>query len=87
VIIRQDFTTAARFVFFDTGLEEYRYATHGGTLFVVTYQGKPYGLTASHVFQDFSDGQLVVTDRRHGSEIAGVAAVPHVPTAGRGRWF
>src|SRR6202008_2449447 len=71
-IIRQDFRPATRFVFFDTGLEEWPYATHGGPLFVILYRGKPYGLTCRHVFKTFDWGQLAVTDERHGRAIAGL---------------
>jgi hypothetical protein len=39
-IIRQQFRTAARFVFFDTGDEQWQYATHGGTMFIVALQGQ-----------------------------------------------
>ena len=49
---------AVRPVLFYTGIEEYRYATHGGTAFVVSYQGRPYAVTCRHVFQDFDEGQL-----------------------------
>jgi hypothetical protein len=68
-IIRQDFRTAARLVFFDTGDEQWQYATHGGTLFVVLYEGKPYGLTCQHVLKDFDWHQLVVTDQRQGRQV------------------
>jgi hypothetical protein len=40
-IIRQDFRTAARFVFFDTGYPQWQFATHGGTIFVVRYKRRP----------------------------------------------
>ena len=35
VAVRQDFTKAVRPVFFQTEFEEWLYATHGGTLFIV----------------------------------------------------
>ena len=76
--IRQDFRTAGRFVFFDTGLEQWQYATHGGTMFLVFYNDKPYGLTCRHVLNDFGLHQLVVTDRRQeGSQIAGLQSVAY----------
>lgn len=75
--IRQDFRQAARFVLFDTGLSEWQYATHGGTLFVVSFRGRPYALTCGHVRQDFEWSQLVVTNRRDGRAIAGLSAVFH----------
>ena len=76
-IIRQDFRTAARFVFFDTGLQEWQYATHGGTLFVVNYRGRPYGITCRHVLKDFDWRQLVVTNARVGKQIAGITSVAY----------
>lgn len=75
VIIRQDFQTSVRFVFFDTGDAFWPYATHGGTLFVVNYRGKPYGLTSRHILQDFNWNDIVITNKRHGDKIAGITAV------------
>jgi hypothetical protein len=66
IIVRQDFRTATRFAFFVTGTEEWPYATHGGTLFVVLYRGRPYGLTCRHVFGTFNWGQLVITAEQYG---------------------
>jgi hypothetical protein len=77
IVVRQDFRTAARFVFFDTGNEYWQYATHGGTMFIVLYKGKPYGLTCGHVLKDFSWHQLVVTDGRVGKKIAGLRSVAY----------
>jgi hypothetical protein len=76
-IIRQDFRTSARFVFFDTGNEDWQYATHGGTMFVVVYKGTPYGLTCRHVLKDFSWHQLVVTDQRQGRAVAGLGSIAY----------
>jgi hypothetical protein len=76
-IIRQDFTTAVRFVFFDTGLEEWAYATDGGTAFVINFRGKPYALTARHVLQSFTWPQLIITEKKIGTKIAGIKAVYH----------
>lgn len=73
--VRQDFRRSARLVLFDTGLDEWTYATHGGTLFVVALRGKPYGLTCGHVLKDFGWRQLVVTDRRDGKQVAGLKSI------------
>jgi hypothetical protein len=75
IIIRQDFRDAVRAVFFQTGVEGCEYATHGGTLFVVSYNGKVYGVTCRHVLQDFEWCQLVVTDQRFGTRAAGLKFV------------
>ncbi len=76
-IIRQDFRHAARFVFFDTGNEQWQYATHGGTMFVVLYKGTLYGLLCRHVLKDFDWRQLVVTDQRQGKLVAGLRSVAY----------
>lgn len=44
LVIRQDFRDPVRFVFFDTGLYEWQYATHGGTMFVVRFGRSHYAL-------------------------------------------
>jgi hypothetical protein len=59
--IRQDFAEAVRPVFFQTDDEEFLYATHGGTLFLVVLRGRVYGVTCGHVFGDFPHGRLFVT--------------------------
>jgi hypothetical protein len=52
-------------VLFDTGFEDWRYATHGGTAFVVTLRERPYALTCRHVFRDFEENQVVIFGRKH----------------------
>jgi hypothetical protein len=52
---------AIRFPYFQTELEEYPHATHVGTLFIVRFFGRLYGLTCKHVFGDFSPDNLHVT--------------------------
>ena len=80
-IIRQDFRTASRFVFFDTGVEEWQYATHGGTPFVVLYRGRLYGLTCRHVWGTFNWGQLIVTANRFGPPVAGLERIAYASNA------
>ena len=75
IIVRQDFRTSVRSVFFDTRDGQWRYATHGGTIFVVMFRGRPYGLTCLHVPKDFDWRQLVVTDEKWGKQIAGLRSV------------
>jgi hypothetical protein len=65
LIIRQDFAKAVRPVFFQTDYEEFPYATHGGTLFLVVFGGRVYGVTCAHVFGDFPHGRLFVTQEKH----------------------
>ncbi len=66
--IEQNIHDAIRFVFFDTGEEGWRYATYAGVLFLVSYNGTVYGVTAKHVFQDFNWRQLVVTKQKFGEQ-------------------
>jgi hypothetical protein len=40
----QGFSAAIRPVFFDTGIDEWRYASHGGTLFVVECLGRAFSI-------------------------------------------
>jgi hypothetical protein len=63
-MIQQDFSDAVRPVFFQTDVEEFLYATHGGTLFLVTFRGRVYGVTCAHVFGDFPHGRLFVTQEK-----------------------
>jgi hypothetical protein len=64
LMIRQDFAEAVRPVFFQTEHDEFLYATHGGTLFLVSFRGRVYGVTCAHVFGDFLHGRLFVTQER-----------------------
>ena len=75
--IRQDFRGGARMVFFDTGLDGWRYATHGGTAFVVNFQGRPYVFTCRHVLQDFEWRQIVITERKFGHLVPGLKSVSY----------
>jgi hypothetical protein len=66
--MRDLFSKSVRAVFFQTEYEEFLYATHGGTLFLVRFRGRIYGLTCKHVFQDFEPGRLFVTQEKHGKK-------------------
>jgi hypothetical protein len=85
--IRQDFAEAVRPVFFQTEHEEFLYATHGGTLFLVLFNGRVYGVTCAHVFGDFPHGQLFVTQEKRAQKgslpghVTGLA-YPSSPTDG-----
>jgi len=56
----RDYTLSIRPVFFQTELEEFRYATNGGTMFVVEFASKMYGLTCRHVIGDFRGPDMFV---------------------------
>jgi hypothetical protein len=67
-MLPQDFADAVRPVFFQTEFHEFLYATHGGTLFLVVFRGRVYGVTCAHVFgnsrDNFPPGQLFVTQEK-----------------------
>jgi hypothetical protein len=64
-MIREEFAKAVRPVFFQTEHEEWLYATHAGTPFLVTFNWCVNGVTCGHVFSDFPHGQLFVTQEKH----------------------
>jgi hypothetical protein len=69
---------------FETDYEDWRYATHGGTVLVVSVEGKPYGITARHVVRDFGWHRLTVTNRTHGDHIAGLKSVSYASDPKKG---
>lgn len=56
----QDIKAAIRPVFFQNDYEEWPYSTDGGTMFIVEFRGRCYGLTAKHVLKGYEPSQLVV---------------------------
>jgi hypothetical protein len=64
----QNIAEAIRPVFFTTDYEEHAYASHGGTLFLVEFEGRLYGLTCQHVFGDFSRDRLFVVQDKFGKK-------------------
>ena len=85
IIISQDYRDSVRFVFFETDYEEFKYATNGGTAFVISFCGKNYGLTCKHVMNGFEPDKLVITADKSplkGGKIASIKAVcyPNSPT-------
>jgi hypothetical protein len=57
--MRQDIRAAVRPVLFQTDFEEWPYS-HGGSLFVVNFRGRCYGLTCKHVIGDEGANYLFV---------------------------
>ena len=60
-------------------LEDFRYATNGGTAFIVRRKGTPFGITCRHVLRGFSIDDLVITDARTGRKAAGIKGM-YYPT-------
>ncbi|MDR3450453.1 MAG: hypothetical protein P4M15_12045 [Alphaproteobacteria bacterium] len=75
IYIKQDFSDAVRFVFYQTNDTAYPYATHGGTAFLINYRRRIYGLTCHHVFGAFEHHQLVITDAKRPLRGARVAKI------------
>jgi Trypsin-like peptidase domain len=57
--MRQDIRAAVRPVLFQTGWEEWPYS-HGGSLFIVNFERRCYGLTCRHVIRDEGVNHLFV---------------------------
>lgn len=56
----RDIANAIRPALFQTELEEWRYATDGGTVFIVRYEGQMFGVSCKHVFVNFSPRDLFI---------------------------
>src|SRR6266446_6992346 len=72
---------AVRLVFFNTEFEEFPHATNGGTAFIVSFSGRPYGLTCKHVFKDFPPEMLHITSRLQMKKSAKSATLKHLAYA------
>lgn len=83
LLVQQDFRVAARFAFFDTGFEGFRYGTHGGTIFISRYNFKYFAITCHHILQDYEWRQIIITDMKGGRRVAGIKSVS-TPAAPRG---
>jgi len=82
-IIAQDFRTSVRFPIFETGYAEWPYATNGGTLFLVMFRGRVFGLTCRHVLDGFDWQRLRVTEAKFGKMFAPIRGLVH-PSAPKG---
>ncbi len=86
LMVRQDFRSSVRFVMFQTDIEECQYATEGGTLFLVNYHNRIYGVTAKHVVKGFELGDLILTGKKRpqkGDEPAAIRGM-YFPNAPQG---
>jgi hypothetical protein len=68
LVVRQDYGESIRAAFYQTEFEEFLYATDGGTIFIVEYRGKSFGLTCKHIFRSFSPNQLFITEEKQGKK-------------------
>lgn len=74
---------ACRWICFFTPVEGFEVATHGGTLFVVLYEGKPYAITVKHNVHDFRWQDLIITKDRTSNVSAFLRAISY-PSSGFG---
>src|SRR5262245_12428747 len=72
---------AIRPVMFQTDYEDFLYATHGGTLFLVSFCGRVYAFTCDHVFKDFNPGRLFIVDEKFAQKGSMPAPVKGIYTA------
>jgi len=75
LIIRQDVRNALRLPLFQNENEEWPYTTHGGTIFLVNFRGRIFGITCRHILGDFRWNQLHVTDEQFGRQLAHLKAI------------
>ena len=68
-------SASARAVLFMTMFEDHPYATHGGTLFIVSFRGKLFGVTSKHAFGDFPHKALLVSQEKRGKKGSRFAAI------------
>lgn len=65
---RQDFSEAARFVFFASDIPEFPFWTPGATAFVVNFQARPYVVTCGHALdQADRNDEPVITNTKFGN--------------------
>jgi hypothetical protein len=64
-VIRQDIATSVRPVVFTTKYDEFPCVTNGGTLFLVSYRGRAYGITCRHALDGFEASALFVANKKH----------------------
>lgn len=76
-VVRQNFRDAVRPIFYETGVDDFKYGTAGGTCFIVVFDGAVYGLTCRHAIKGVTDYNLCITDtlyavRRRAAAIDGI---------------
>ena len=70
ILLSQNFKDSVRFAPFQTGVDGWPYASHGGTVFLVSYRGRVLALTCAHVIGDFDWRGLSITDKKFGRRLA-----------------
>lgn len=82
-IISEDFRTSVRMPIFETGYDEWPYATEGGTLLLVNFRRRLFGLTCRHVIGSFDWRQLRVAHAKFGRMFAPIRGLVY-PSSPRG---
>lgn len=70
VLLPQNFKDSVRFPVFQTGADDWPYASHGGTVFVVAFRGRILALTCRHVIGSFDWRGLSITEKKFGHQLA-----------------
>lgn len=70
ILLPQNFKDSVRFALFQTGVDGWPYASHSGTVFLVSYRGRVLALTCAHVIGDFDWRGLSITDKKFGRRLA-----------------
>src|ERR1700738_3137878 len=85
-ISNEDYRAAVRIVMFETGIDGFRYATDGGTAFVIDYHDCLYALTCWHVVRGWDANHIAITDTNAnttaGRRVAAIRGI-YRPTAPR----
>ena len=64
---------------FETEVDDWRYATDGGTAFIINFRNQVFGITAKHALGTFNWRQLALTNEKFGDQVAGLSAI-HYPS-------
>ena len=75
ILVRQDFRDSVRIAMFLTGEDIQQCATLGGTVFIVQFEGRYFGITCRHVLRGFNWRQLAITDQKFGRALAAISAL------------
>ena len=62
--IRQRPESCVRQVLFNTGWDDWPYASYGGTYFIVSFDHRPYAVIVNHTLGDFDHNKLRISSKR-----------------------
>ncbi len=65
---------------FETGLDDWKYATDGGTAFIVCLNRRLYALTVRHLARTFSWNDLAISSEKFGNTLVGIDSLIYTDT-------